>query len=85
VLTRKNLDGERLTDLMAPLGLSWKERARAELALMEELEPLLQSRADGREISGLRYMRASAGTIVNGGAMVPKFRFPHLLTQHHAR
>ena len=35
------------------MGLGWKVRARAELALMEDLIPLLRGKADGREISGL--------------------------------
>ncbi len=46
-------DGEQLTDLFAPLGLNWKERRVAELALMAELVPYLQKVAGGREISGL--------------------------------
>jgi type I restriction enzyme R subunit len=46
-------DGERLTTLMEPLGLGWKARTQAELALMEDLIPLLKRKAGGREISGL--------------------------------
>jgi type I restriction enzyme R subunit len=46
-------DGEQLTDLMEPLGLNWKIRREKELALMEEIVPLLNKRANGREISGL--------------------------------
>ena len=53
ILQRMIFDGEYLSDLMAPLDLGWKARARAELALMKELVPLLQKRAQGREISGL--------------------------------
>ena len=53
ILQRMIFDGEHLGDLMAPLDLGWKARARAELALMKELVPLLQKRAQGREISGL--------------------------------
>ena len=53
ILQRMIFDGEALSDLMAPLDLGWKARARAELALMKELVPLLQKRAQGREISGL--------------------------------
>ncbi len=52
-LQRLILDGERLSDLMAPLDLGWKARAQAETALMAELLPLLNKRAQGREISGL--------------------------------
>ena len=46
-------DGELLGDLMAPLGLGWKSRTQAELALMADLVPLLKKRAAGRDISGL--------------------------------
>jgi len=46
-------DGEKLTDLMQPLGLNWKARRIAELALMDDLVPLLKNRAQGHEISGL--------------------------------
>jgi type I restriction enzyme R subunit len=53
ILQRMIFDGEQLSDLMAPLDLGWKARAQAELALMEELHPLLNKRAQGREISGL--------------------------------
>ena len=52
-LRRRIFDGERLSELMAPLGLGWKARTQAELALMEELTPLLHKLAQGREISGL--------------------------------
>jgi type I restriction enzyme R subunit len=53
VLRRRIFDGEALSELMAPLGLGWKARTRAELALVEELTPLLHKLAQGREISGL--------------------------------
>lgn len=53
VLRRRIFDGERLSDLMAPLGLGWKARTRAELALVDDLTPLLNKLAQGREISGL--------------------------------
>ena len=53
VVRRRVFDGERLSDLMAPLGLGWKARTKAELALMEALTPLLHRLADGREIAGL--------------------------------
>ncbi len=53
VLQRRIFDGERLSDLMAPLGLGWKARTRKELALMEELAPLLRKLGEGREIAGL--------------------------------
>ena len=53
ILQRMIFDGEALSDLMAPLELGGKARAQPELALMKELLPLLQTRAQGREISGL--------------------------------
>jgi len=53
ILMRMIFDGERLSDLMAPLGLGWKARTQKELALMDELTPLLRKRAQGRDISGL--------------------------------
>ncbi|RYD76960.1 MAG: type I restriction endonuclease subunit R, partial [Verrucomicrobiaceae bacterium] len=53
ILDRLIFDGEQLSDLMAPLDLGWKARSQAELALMEDLHPLLTQRAGGREISGL--------------------------------
>lgn len=53
ILQRMIFDGEQLSDLMAPLGLGWKTRTQKELALMEELSPILRRRAQGREISGL--------------------------------
>ena len=53
VLRRRIFDGERLSELMAPLNLGWKARTQAELALMDELTPLLHKLAQGREISGL--------------------------------
>lgn len=40
-------------DLLAPLDLSWKARTQKELALMDDLAPLLHKRAHGRDISGL--------------------------------
>lgn len=53
ILDRMIFDGEQLSDLMAPLNLSWKARTQAELALMADLHPLLTKRAGGRDISGL--------------------------------
>ena len=37
-----------------PFPHGWKARTQAELALMEDLHPLLTQRAGGRDISGLR-------------------------------
>ncbi len=53
ILDRMIFDGEQLTDLMEPLGLGWRQRREKELALMDDLVPLLKKRADGRDISGL--------------------------------
>jgi len=53
ILDRMIFDGEQLTDLMEPLDLGWRERREKELALMDDLFPLLKKRAAGRTISGL--------------------------------
>jgi type I restriction enzyme, R subunit len=53
ILHRMIFDGEQLSDLLAPLDLGWKARTQKELALMEDLIPLLHKLAQGREISGL--------------------------------
>ena len=53
ILGRMIFDGEQLSDLLAPLELGWKARTQKELALMEDLVPLLKKRSQGREISGL--------------------------------
>jgi type I restriction enzyme R subunit len=53
IMNRMIFDGEKLTDLLEPLDLSWKERRTKELALMEDLVPQLKKLAQGREISGL--------------------------------
>jgi type I restriction enzyme, R subunit len=54
ILNRRIFDGEKLTELLAPLDLGWKARTQKELALMSDLVPLLKKRAGGREISGLK-------------------------------
>ncbi|MFA5203230.1 MAG: type I restriction endonuclease subunit R, partial [Lentisphaeria bacterium] len=53
ILQRMVFDGEQLTELLEPLGLTWKARRVAELALMADLVPLLKKRAAGHDISGL--------------------------------
>jgi len=53
ILRRCIFDGEKLTDFLEPLGLNWKSRRIKELALMEDLTPLLHKLAQGREIAGL--------------------------------
>ena len=52
-MNRMIFDGEKLTDLLAPLELGWKDRRVKELALMEDLVPLLLKLAQGRDIAGL--------------------------------
>ncbi|MGV6947140.1 type I restriction endonuclease subunit R [Sphingobacterium kyonggiense] len=53
IVSRMIFDGEKLTDLLEPLALNWKERRVRELALMEDLVPQLKKLAQGREIAGL--------------------------------
>lgn len=53
IIDRMIFDGEKLSDLLAPLDLSWRERTQKELDLMDDLIPLLKKLADGREIVGL--------------------------------
>ena len=53
ILEHMIFDGEQLSELFAPQDLGWKDRSRAELALMEELAPFLKKQSGGREISGL--------------------------------
>jgi len=53
ILRRRIFDGEQLSELMAPLNLGWKARTQKELALVEDLTPLLHKLAQGRDISGL--------------------------------
>lgn len=53
ILDRMIFDGEKLSELLKPLDLGWKARTQIELTLMDELVPLLNKLAQGREISGL--------------------------------
>lgn len=53
VYDRMIFDGDKLTDLMEPLDLSWKERTEKEELLMSDLIPLFKRLVNGREISGL--------------------------------
>lgn len=53
IMRRCIFDGEKLTDFLKPLGLNWKSRRVKELALMEELTPILHKLSQGREIAGL--------------------------------
>ncbi|QQS28038.1 MAG: type I restriction endonuclease subunit R [Sphingobacteriales bacterium] len=54
IISRMIFDADKLSELFAPLDLGWKERTKRELALMEELIPVLRKKAEGREISGLK-------------------------------
>lgn len=54
ILERMIFDGEKLSDLLEPLGLGWRDRTKKELELMEDLIPLLKKLANGREIVGLK-------------------------------
>jgi type I restriction enzyme R subunit len=58
IVQRRVFDGERLTELMEPLGLGWRERREAELALMAALISVLKKRAGGRIIAGLEAYEA---------------------------
>jgi type I restriction enzyme R subunit len=53
IMNRMIFDGEKLTDLLEPLELGWKDRSVKEKELMEDLVPLLNKLAQGREIAGL--------------------------------
>lgn len=53
IIDRMIFDGEKLSDLLAPLDLSWRERTQKELELMDDLVPMLKKMANGREIVGL--------------------------------
>lgn len=54
IMERMIFDGEKLSDLLEPLGLGWRDRTKKELELVEELIPLLKKLANGREIVGLK-------------------------------
>ena len=53
ILSRMIFDGEKLTDLLQPLALGWRERKKREEALMTDLIPLLKAQAQKHSISGL--------------------------------
>jgi type I restriction enzyme R subunit len=53
IMSRMIFDAEELNDLLAPLELGWKDRAKKEQELMTDLIPQLKKLAQGREISGL--------------------------------
>ncbi|MBH5316506.1 type I restriction endonuclease subunit R [Paenibacillus sp. GSMTC-2017] len=53
IIGRMIFDGEKLSDLLEPLELGWRDRTKKELELMDDLIPLLRKLADGRVIVGL--------------------------------
>ena len=53
IVDRKIFDGEKLSELVAPLELGWKDRTKKETAIMTDLIPLLKRMAEGQKISGL--------------------------------
>lgn len=53
IMSRMIFDGEKLTELLEPLDLSWKQRSKVETEFMDDLIPQLKKLAQGREISGL--------------------------------
>lgn len=53
IVDRKIFDGEKLSELVAPLDLGWKDRTKKETAIMTDLVPLLKRMAEGQKISGL--------------------------------
>jgi type I restriction enzyme R subunit len=53
IMGRMIFDGEKLSDLLEPLGLGWRDRTRKELELMDDLIPLLKKLSNGRVIAGL--------------------------------
>lgn len=53
IVERRIFDGEKLSELIEPLGLGWKDRTRKEAAIMSDLIPLLKHITGGKKISGL--------------------------------
>jgi len=53
IMDRMIFDGDKLSDLMVPFDLGWKERTKKETSVMNDLIPLFKKLANGREISGL--------------------------------
>lgn len=53
IVDRKIFDGDKLSELVEPLELGWKERTKTETDIMKDLIPLLKRMAEGQKISGL--------------------------------
>jgi len=54
IMRRMIFYGEKLNELLEPLGLGWRDRTSKELELMADLIPLLKKLASGRVIAGLK-------------------------------
>ena len=54
IVGRMIFDGERISELLEPLELGWRDRTKKELELMDDLIPLLKKLVSGREIVGLK-------------------------------
>ncbi len=54
ILQRGVFDDDDLSDFLEPLELDWMERMTKKEAIMRDLKPMLEERAEGwRKISGL--------------------------------
>ena len=53
-IKRMTLDAEKLSDLIEPLELGWKDGAKKETEIMNELIPVLDKLAEGNEIAGIK-------------------------------
>lgn len=53
MIDRLIFDGDQLSDLFESQELGWKERSKAEVAMIQDLTPLLKKCAKGQDISGL--------------------------------
>ena len=52
-IQRNIFNAEKLTEIFAPLELSWRERVEKEITFMDKLGPILYKLNNGKEISGL--------------------------------
>lgn len=53
IVARMIFDGEKLSELLAPLELGWRARTVKEMEIMNDLVPLLKRMASGQKIAGL--------------------------------
>lgn len=79
-LRRMVFDGDQLSELFTPLGLGWKARTKAELALMEGLIPLFKKPPKGGRFQGWVHMNSKEEGMQmqpeKGKSCAPKLRFP---------